>query len=240
MISRVFSANTARRSVSACLRRPSHRPVHHYGAAIRQGTAALESTEGVETASTSTCVPAYQASLFEGPASRARFLSNPSACLGTAMSYSSSASSDNEVRTDASDSDNSRGVTDPFLVRHPPVDDRGVHSVLESGGKRAFAVVSLSGSQFKVTVDDVVTVSTNVEADVGERFQLDQVLLVGSADETVVGRPIVPGARVTMAVEEKKKEKKVIVFKKRRRKGYQRKNGYRRQVTALRVVDISY
>ena len=70
--------------------------------------------------------------------------------------------------------------------------------------------------------------------------RLDDVLLVGSAGETVVGRPHVPGAQVTLAVEEKKKEKKVTVFKKRRRKGYQRKNGFRRHVTALRVVDISY
>ena len=105
---------------------------------------------------------------------------------------------------------------------------------------RAFAVVSFAGSQFKVTMNDLVTVSTNIEADVGETVRLDDVLLVGSAGETVVGRPRVPGAQVTLAVEEKKKEKKVTVFKKRRRKGYQRTNGFRRQVTALRVVDISY
>ena len=105
---------------------------------------------------------------------------------------------------------------------------------------RAFAVVSFAGSQFKVTVDDLITVSTNVDADVGETVRLNDVLLVGSAGKTVVGRPLVPRAQVMLAVEEKKKEQKVIVFKKRRRKGYQRKNGFRRQVTALRVVDISY
>ncbi len=134
-----------------------------------------------------------------------------------------------------------------FIVRHSPLDDRaaaaggGEGEVGGDGAQdRRFAVVALAGSQFKVTVDDIVTLSTSIEADVGETVQFDDVLLVGSAKETVVGRPMVSGAHVTMAIEEKKKEKKVIVFKKRRRKGYQRKNGDRRHVTALRVVDISY
>ena len=129
-----------------------------------------------------------------------------------------------------------------LLVRHPlgwPGKRFGCGGRKQRAA-RAFAVISFAGSQFKVTLDDVVTVSTTVDADVGETVHLDDVLLVGSATETVVGRPLVPGARVTLAVEEKKKEKKVIIFKKRRRKGYQRKNGFRRQVTALRVMDISY
>eukprot|EP00946_MAST-07B_sp_MAST-7B-sp1_P002235 g2235.t1 len=155
--------------------------------------------------------------------------------------FSSSLSTGEGPAADGGASANARAL----LVRHSPLDGRASDSgVVEgsdgAGAARAFAVISFAGSQFKVTLDDVVTVSTTVDADVGETVHLDDVLLVGSATETVVGRPLVPGARVTLAVEEKKKEKKVIIFKKRRRKGYQRKNGFRRQVTALRVMDISY
>ena len=126
-----------------------------------------------------------------------------------------------------------------FFVRHPPLDNRA-SGAINNDETRSFAVVSFAGSQFKITVDDILTVSTTVEADVGEHLKLSDVLLIGGAGSTVVGRPFVPGAYVSLIVEEKKKEKKVIVFKKRRRKGYQRKNGFRRQVTVLRVKDINF
>lgn len=40
-------------------------------------------------------------------------------------------------------------------------------------------------------------------------------------------------------VEEMKKDAKVIVFKKRRRANYRRKRGFRRDVTVLRILDIT-
>jgi large subunit ribosomal protein L21 len=43
---------------------------------------------------------------------------------------------------------------------------------------------------------------------------------------------------VTLQVEEQTKDAKVVVFKKKRRKGYKRKEGFRREVTILRVVGI--
>ena len=65
-----------------------------------------------------------------------------------------------------------------------------------------------------------------------------QVLLLGSASETVVGRPLVPDARVVCSVEEQTKDAKVVIFKKRKRKASRRRNGFRRMVTLLRVTDI--
>ena len=41
-------------------------------------------------------------------------------------------------------------------------------------------------------------------------------------------------------VEEITRDKTVIVFKKRRRKNSRRKNGHRRQVTFLRVLDVRF
>ena len=63
-------------------------------------------------------------------------------------------------------------------------------------------------------------------------------LLVGTAKATVVGRPVVPDARVVCSVEEQTKDAKVVIFKKRRRKGYQRKKGFRRYVTVLEILGI--
>lgn len=104
-----------------------------------------------------------------------------------------------------------------------------------------FAIISLPGTQHKVTVDDVI-VSNKLNPvqtySVGSVHTLKDVLLVGSSHKTLVGLPHVLGAEVDVMVEEITRDAKVIVFKKRRRKNSQRKNGFRRDVTMLRVLDI--
>ena len=114
-----------------------------------------------------------------------------------------------------------------------------------AGGK--FAIIDLNGSQQKVTVDDVVIVNKLKPVDkwaVGSTHTLNaedgQVLLLGSQDKTFVGMPFVNGGEVDVMVEEITRDKKVIVFKKKRRKNYRRKNGHKRQVTFLRVLDIRF
>ena len=67
---------------------------------------------------------------------------------------------------------------------------------------------------------------------------LPRVLLLGSASETLLGRPVLPGATVTAAVEEQVLNAKVLSFKKRRRKHSRRMRGHRQMLTRLRIVDI--
>ena len=105
-----------------------------------------------------------------------------------------------------------------------------------------FCIVELVGTQHKVTVDDVIV--SNLIKPI-ESFRIgsvhtfkDNVLLVGSTHKTLVGMPIVVGAEVDVMVEEITQDAKVVVFKKRRKKNSQRRNGFRRNVTMLRVLDI--
>mmetsp|Transcript_4441 Transcript_4441/g.6525 ORF Transcript_4441/g.6525 Transcript_4441/m.6525 type:complete len:320 (+) Transcript_4441:93-1052(+) len=125
-----------------------------------------------------------------------------------------------------------------------------------AGGK--FAIINLNGSQHKVTVDDIVivnklkpvskwsvgsthTLTNNNDAnDVDDDDGQPQVLLLGSQEKTLIGLPFVNGGEVDVMVEEITRDKKVIVFKKKRRKNYRRKNGFRREVTFLRVLDIRF
>ena len=114
---------------------------------------------------------------------------------------------------------------------------------LPSGG--IFAVINLNGSQQKVTKDDVVIVNKLKPVDkwaVGSTHTLteEDVLLVGSSHLTCVGMPGVSGAEVDVMVEEITRDQTVLVFKKRRRKHSRRKNGFRREVTFLRVLDIRF
>lgn len=120
----------------------------------------------------------------------------------------------------------------------------------------AFAIISLgnSGIQHKVTKHDVIisnklkpvetwavgTTHTIGEGEGGDDDSAGQVLLVGDSDRTCVGLPFVQGAQVDVMVEEITRDQTVIVFKKKRRKNHRRKNGSRREVTFLRVLDIRF
>jgi len=63
---------------------------------------------------------------------------------------------------------------------------------------------------------------------------------MGDRDTTLVGLPYVKGAEVEVMVEEITRDKTVDVFKKRRRKNSRRKNGFRREVTFLRILGIRF
>lgn len=123
------------------------------------------------------------------------------------------------------------------VVRHAM--NAAIKPVGASSEVNQFAVINLAGTQYKVTKGDVLFAEKIIDAKVGEILSLDQVLLLGSKEETVVGRPFVDGAKVHARVEEQTFDEKVIVFKMKRRKNYRRKQGHRRPVTVLRVTDIS-
>uniref|UniRef100_A0AAV1T8G5 Large ribosomal subunit protein bL21m n=1 Tax=Peronospora matthiolae TaxID=2874970 RepID=A0AAV1T8G5_9STRA len=101
-----------------------------------------------------------------------------------------------------------------------------------------FAVVKLGGTQYKVTEGDVVIAEKIKDAKVGEIMDMNEVLLLGNVNQTIVGRPLISGAKVRARVEEQTLDAKIDVFKKKRRKNYRRWNGFRRQVTVLRVTEI--
>ncbi|KAL7485598.1 hypothetical protein ACHAW6_011201 [Cyclotella cf. meneghiniana] len=128
-------------------------------------------------------------------------------------------------------------------LRRPLSQRLALRAGYPSGGK--FAVVALAGFQHKVTADDLIVVNKLkpvAKWSVGSRHTLreEEVLLVADAERTCVGLPGVTGAEVDVMVEEITRDKTVIVFKKRRRKNSRRKNGHRRQVTFLRVLDVRF
>ena len=100
-----------------------------------------------------------------------------------------------------------------------------------------FAVVSLGGTQYKVSPDDLICVE-KLALPVGATLSARRVLLVGQRDATIIGSPLIEGASVQATVEEQGYAKKVIVFKKKRRKGYRRWKGHRSRLTMLRIESI--
>ena len=101
-----------------------------------------------------------------------------------------------------------------------------------------FAIVNISGKQFRVTKGDQVKVpSLNTEA--GKKVSFDQVLLTDDGKKVVVGTPLIKGISISGTVINHGRDRKVVVFKKKRRKGYRRKNGHRQSYTMVQIDAIS-
>jgi large subunit ribosomal protein L21 len=101
-----------------------------------------------------------------------------------------------------------------------------------------YAIVKIAGQQFKVEKDQELFVH-RLEAEQGDKVQIEDVLLLDNNGEVKIGSPRVEGAKVNLEVIDHLKGDKVLVFKKKRRKGYQKLNGHRQQFTKVRVADIS-
>lgn len=101
-----------------------------------------------------------------------------------------------------------------------------------------YAVIRTGGKQYKVAEGDWVDIE-KLTAGEGEKVQFDDVLLVGTDDETTVGTPNVEGASVEGTVELQGKADKIIVFKYRRRQNYRRRNGHRQQFTRVNITKIN-
>jgi large subunit ribosomal protein L21 len=147
-----------------------------------------------------------------------------------------------EFDNDDADDDDAQPMYDVTGAPLRPKSERlALRAGYPSGG--TFAVIYLAGFQHKVTKDDLLVVNKLKpvsEWSVGSTHTIkgDDVLLVANQHKTCVGLPGVAGAEVDVMVEEITRDKTMIIFKKRRRKHSRRKNGFRRQVTFLRVLDV--
>lgn len=168
---------------------------------------------------------AKAAAQFESTTSSGPSSSSDSA--GSASEGEGVAGSSHRAPADAGDALGSSSASSPAPPASAP-----------AGATRAFAVISLGGTQYKVTPGDIINAERIPGAEVGSTLTITAVHAVGTASTTVLGRPTVPGAAVRLTVEECCLDRKVIVFKKRRRKRYQRTAGHRRMVTRLRVEEV--
>ena len=100
-----------------------------------------------------------------------------------------------------------------------------------------FAVFRTGGKQYKVAKNDVLEIE-RLPGESGAILEFSEVLMVGDAGRTVVGKPLVAGATVAAALLDQVKGDKVLIFKKKRRHNYRRKRGHRQPLSLIRVVEI--
>ncbi|KAL7039787.1 hypothetical protein ACKWTF_000113 [Chironomus riparius] len=112
--------------------------------------------------------------------------------------------------------------------------------IQNSEAGRLFAVVQLCGKQFKITQGDVIMLEGFWEPTNGDQLRLEKVLLCGSQDFTLVGRPILQKGLVDIqaTIIEKSLSHTRTHFKYKKRKQYRRINFQRSPTTVLRINSI--
>lgn len=100
-----------------------------------------------------------------------------------------------------------------------------------------YAVVETGGKQYKVSVGETVDVEL-LKANVGDKVELDRVLMLADSESIQVGQPNVPQAKVQATVVAHGRGEKLIIFKYRAKQRYRRKNGHRQDYTRLRIDAI--
>jgi large subunit ribosomal protein L21 len=100
-----------------------------------------------------------------------------------------------------------------------------------------FAIVKTGGKQYRVAPGDQITVE-RIVGEVGSKVALGEVLAIGDAEASTIGRPTVPDVSVRAKIVQQPRGGKIIVFKKKRRKNYRRKRGHRQELTVLRIEEI--
>jgi large subunit ribosomal protein L21 len=101
-----------------------------------------------------------------------------------------------------------------------------------------FAIVKTGGKQYRVSPGDQIVVE-RITGEIGSEISLEQVLALGDADATAIGKPILSHVAVRAKIVQQPRGTKVIVVKKKRRKNYRRKHGHRQELTVLRIQGIS-
>jgi large subunit ribosomal protein L21 len=100
-----------------------------------------------------------------------------------------------------------------------------------------YAVIETGGKQYRVSPGQTVEVEL-LTAEPGTSVELDRVLLVSSDGNTLVGKPVVDGAKVVGTVAREGRGRKVFVFKYKSKKRYRHAMGHRQDFSYLLITDI--
>jgi large subunit ribosomal protein L21 len=101
----------------------------------------------------------------------------------------------------------------------------------------SFAVIKTGGKQYRVTEGATLTVE-KLAGNAGDNVEFSQVLLRHDGTSSVVGTPLVEGAKVAGIILRQDRGPRILVYKKKRRKNYRRRRGHRQWETTVRVTSI--
>jgi len=102
-----------------------------------------------------------------------------------------------------------------------------------------FAVIKTGGKQYKVSEGDVITVE-KLDGDLkeGDSVVFDQVLLTDDGKSTVVGTPLVSGAKVTGKFVEEGRAKKISVIRFKSKSRHFKNKGHRQPYAKVEITSL--
>lgn len=101
-----------------------------------------------------------------------------------------------------------------------------------------YAIVEISGKQYKVQEGDIVFVDRLENEEEGKKVTFDKVVLVSEDKKVEVGAPYVKGVKVEGKVVANGKGKKILVYKYKAKKNYRRTQGHRQPYTKVEITKI--
>lgn len=103
-----------------------------------------------------------------------------------------------------------------------------------------FAIIENGNRQHKVTTGDVLEIDLVGDAEAGQAFTFDHVLLANAGGASVLGRPFIEGATVQgEVVDALVKGPKLEIVNFRRRKNVRRHVGHRQKYTSVKITAIA-
>lgn len=101
-----------------------------------------------------------------------------------------------------------------------------------------YAIIESGGAQFKVTPGDILALP-KIDKKEGGKVSFSKVLFFRDGEKVEVGRPYIKNVKVEGELIRNFRGKKVISFEYKRRKNYERKKGFRRELSEVKVTKIS-
>ena len=101
-----------------------------------------------------------------------------------------------------------------------------------------YVIVQSGAKQYKVTKGDVIDVD-RLDKEIGKTVKLDKVLLSSSGKKVEIGEPFIKKASVNCEVISHPRGPKTVFFMYKRRKSCKTKVGSRKDLTRLKVKDIT-
>lgn len=101
-----------------------------------------------------------------------------------------------------------------------------------------YAIVEISGKQYKVQEGDIVFVDRLENVEEGSEVTFDKVLFVNKDGKISIGTDTVKNAKVKASVVGHGKAKKVIVYKYKAKKNERKLQGHRQPYTKVEITSI--
>ena len=101
-----------------------------------------------------------------------------------------------------------------------------------------YAIVEISGKQYKVQEGQIVFVDRLENEEEGNKVTFDRVLMISDDKKVTIGQDTVKGAKVEASVVGHGKAKKIVVYKYKAKKNYRRTQGHRQPYTKIQIEKI--